>query len=52
MAELLHAPGFTVEDSGEIDRIDRAIAVLRLSTGEPSEASCWRKWWKLTVTPW
>ena len=33
MAELLQTPGLTVEDSGEIDRFDRPLVVLRLPDG-------------------
>lgn len=33
MAELLTTPGLTIEDSGEIDRYDRPLVVLRLPDG-------------------
>lgn len=33
MAQLLLTPGLTVEDSGEIDRFDRPLVVLRLPDG-------------------
>jgi micrococcal nuclease len=33
MAELLKTPGLMVEDSGELDRFDRPLVVLRLSDG-------------------
>jgi micrococcal nuclease len=33
MAELLRTPGLTIEDSGEIDRFERPLVVLRLPDG-------------------
>ena len=33
MADLLMTPGLTIEDSGEIDRFDRPLVVLRLPDG-------------------
>lgn len=33
MAELLSAPGLIIEDSGEVDRYDRPLVVLRLPDG-------------------
>lgn len=33
MAELIRTPGLLIEDSGEIDRYDRPLVVLRLPDG-------------------
>lgn len=33
MAELLKTPGLVIEDSGQIDRYDRPLVVLRLPDG-------------------
>lgn len=33
MAELIRTPGLIIEDSGEIDRYDRPLVVLRLPDG-------------------
>jgi micrococcal nuclease len=33
MAELIKTPGLTIEDSGEVDRYDRPLVILRLPDG-------------------
>ena len=33
MAELLRTPGLTIENSGEVDRFERPLVVLRLPNG-------------------
>lgn len=33
MAELIRTPGLLIEDSGEVDRFDRPLVVLRLPDG-------------------
>ena len=33
MAELLKTPGLTIEDSGQVDRFDRPLVILRMPDG-------------------
>lgn len=43
MADLLKTPGILIEDSGQIDRYDRSLVVLRLPDGALSEMFSWQK---------